>query len=223
MAECYQYNAAGYFAGETDDYGGPLPNNATRIAPHEQEGHVPRWSGSAWEQVENHMGEAGYVHGAPFTIKDYGPYPEGWSATPPPPTLEEARAAKSAEIVSGADAAKGKLSAKYSQIEESTWPEQEAGARAILDDRANVRDITARLILADTAATADAQALVERLAEIDGATPADFARRITDNADKAQQLGMLTLSEQRGFEAALRAARCVEDVAGIAVVYTVQP
>jgi hypothetical protein len=32
---------------------------------------------------------------------------------------------------------------------------------------------------------------------------------------------MLILSEQRGFEAALRAARSVEDVEGIAVVYTV--
>ncbi len=109
MATAYQYDASGYFADEIDDYGGPLPNNATRTAPQHQDGYIPRWTGTAWEQVEDHKGEEGYVGGKPHTIKEYGPYPDGWSTTPPPPTLEEARAAKlevidaetSAAILSG--------------------------------------------------------------------------------------------------------------------------
>ena len=98
MAKAYQYDASGFYAGEIDDYGGPLPNNATRTVPQEQDGHIPRWTGEAWEQVENHKGEQGYVEGTPFEIKEYGPYPGGWSATPPEPTPEENARARMAEI-----------------------------------------------------------------------------------------------------------------------------
>lgn len=83
MARAYQYDMRGYYAGEIEDFGGPLPNNATRAAPDRQAGHIPRWNGSAWEQVENHRGEAGWLDGKPHTIGDYGPYPGGWSATEP--------------------------------------------------------------------------------------------------------------------------------------------
>jgi hypothetical protein len=89
MAKAYQHTADGYFAGEVEDYGF-LPNNATHIpAPDAQEGYIAHWTGEAWEQVEDHKGETGYVNGEPYTIKDYGPYPDGWSDTPPPPTPEE--------------------------------------------------------------------------------------------------------------------------------------
>ena len=88
MAKAYQYTADGYYAGEVDDYG-ILPNNATRTAPTVVEGKVPRWTGKNWEQVEDHKGKSGYVNGAPYEIKEYGPLPEGWSETPPPPTVEE--------------------------------------------------------------------------------------------------------------------------------------
>ena len=104
MAKAYQYTADGYFVGEVEDYG-LLPNNATYTAPQEQDGHIPRWTGEAWEQVENHKGQEGYVDGKPYTVKEYGPLPEDWSDTPPPPTLEQARAAKLAEIGAAYDAA----------------------------------------------------------------------------------------------------------------------
>jgi hypothetical protein len=92
MAKAYQYTADGYFADEIEDYG-LLPNNATHTAPPaEQSGHVLHWTGAAWEQIENHKGEEGYLNGEPYTIKDYGPYPEGWSTTPPPPTPDELEA-----------------------------------------------------------------------------------------------------------------------------------
>jgi hypothetical protein len=98
MATAYQYDASGYFAGAIDDYGGPLPNNATRAAPALKDGCIPRWNGTAWEQVENHQGQEGYLNGEPHTIKDYGPLPKGWSDTPPPPTGEELAARRVAEI-----------------------------------------------------------------------------------------------------------------------------
>lgn len=98
MAIVYQCDASGYFVGETEDYGGPLPNNAVRVVPQIQEGYIPRWTGKGWEQVENHKGEEGFVDGKSYTIKEYGPLPEGWSDTPPPPTLDEAKAAKIAAI-----------------------------------------------------------------------------------------------------------------------------
>jgi hypothetical protein len=61
-------------------------------------GAIPRWNGEAWEQVENHVGEKGWVNGVETEITEYGPYPEGWSDTPPPPTLEEAKEKKLKEI-----------------------------------------------------------------------------------------------------------------------------
>ena len=89
MTIAYQYDADGYFAGMVEDYG-VLPNNATYEPVEVPSGFMPRWTGTAWEQTEDHKGESGYLNGAPCTIKDYGPYPAGWSATPPPVPFSEA-------------------------------------------------------------------------------------------------------------------------------------
>ena len=92
MAKCYQYTADGYYAGEAED-SGLLPNNATRTIPTLVDGKVPRWTGKKWVQVEDHRGESGYVNGVTTEIKEYGPLPDGWSVTPPPPTLDQLFAA----------------------------------------------------------------------------------------------------------------------------------
>lgn len=89
MALAYQHDMHGYYAGEIEDFGGPLPNNSTRARPEQRAGYVPRWNGSAWEQVENHKGEEGWLDGKPRKIGDYGPYPDGWSATGPEKSREE--------------------------------------------------------------------------------------------------------------------------------------
>ena len=88
MTKCYQYTADGFYAGESDEYG-ILPNNATHTVPTLKKGFVPRWTGKKWEQIEDHKGKSGYVNGQPHEVKEYGPPPEGWSDTPPPPTIEE--------------------------------------------------------------------------------------------------------------------------------------
>lgn len=99
MAKAYQYTADGYYAGEIDDYGGPMPNNATGTVPTLQDGYIPRWTGAAWEQVENHKGQEGYKDGKPCTIKEFGPLPDGWSVTPPPTAPEEQDATSRAQIL----------------------------------------------------------------------------------------------------------------------------
>ena len=93
MAKAYQYDANHYYVEEVEDYG-LLPNNATHTAPALQSGFIPRWNGNDWEQVENHVGKQGYVDGAPFTVTEYGPLPEGWSEIKPEPekTLERIQA-----------------------------------------------------------------------------------------------------------------------------------
>lgn len=66
-----------------------LPANAYLDAPVIADGFVPKRVNGVWIDVENHVGEKGYVNGVPTEIKEYGPLPEGWSDTPPPPTIEE--------------------------------------------------------------------------------------------------------------------------------------
>ena len=94
MPIVYQYGSNGYYAGEFDDCGGAaLPHNSTRTAPELRDGFIPRWTGKAWEQVENHKDRKGYLNGQQHIIKDYGPLPDGFSDAPPPPTREEQMAA----------------------------------------------------------------------------------------------------------------------------------
>jgi hypothetical protein len=95
----YQYDNAGYYLGETEAFGGLMPHNCTATAPELQTDFVPRWTGAVWEQVEDHKGKEGYLNGQAHTIKDYGPLPEGWSDTPPPPTEAELAAQRKAEIL----------------------------------------------------------------------------------------------------------------------------
>lgn len=82
MAICYQHDHEGYYVGIGEDYG-LLPNNAEYVEPELVDGYIPHWTGTEWEQVENHKGEQGWVNDEPYTIIDYGPYPDGWSTTEP--------------------------------------------------------------------------------------------------------------------------------------------
>jgi hypothetical protein len=103
------------------------------------EGYWPRWpledpGATDWEQVEDHKGKEGYVNGERATIKDYGPLPDGWSDTPPPPTFAEALAAKLGEVMAGYGAAFADMEKIYPQHEREGWPLQEAEALAVMAD-----------------------------------------------------------------------------------------
>lgn len=66
-----------------------LPANGYIDAPSIADGCVARRVNGAWVNVENHIGEKGYINGVPAEIKEYGPLTEGWSITPPAPTTEQ--------------------------------------------------------------------------------------------------------------------------------------
>lgn len=129
MSIAYQYTADGFFAGEIDDYN-LLPNNATHTPPVLTEGFIPRWTGSAWEQVADLKGRAGYLNGQPYTITTYGPAPDGWSATPPLPTLADAQTAKRQQVNAGFDSA---LTASLTMPSRNTPPSTVELALAIED------------------------------------------------------------------------------------------
>lgn len=147
MPIAYQYTADGYFAGEVDDYG-LLPNNATRTAPTVVKGKIPHWDGKKWVQIEDHKGTSGYVNGQPHTINEYGPLPDGWSDTPPPPPLVEVKAAKQAEIASAFNAA---MSASLTMPSVGTPPSSFEVASALYDWRTDDPEGYASLLAIHTA------------------------------------------------------------------------
>lgn len=137
------------------------------------------------------------------------------------PTLNEARAVKLAAVLAGANRLKAALSARYSQLEENTWPEQEAGARSITGTATACQNPAALLILDNPAALATAVELVNGLAAADGTEPKAFAARIVANADAARQAGTLSLLEQRSMESAVRNAATAQEIAAVPVRYSV--
>lgn len=110
----YCYNADGYYTHTEYCTADPLesayqgrdvfvlPADACLDAPVIAKGCVAQRANGAWVDVENHIGETGFVNGVPTEIKEYGPLPEGWSATPPVPTAEQLfsalRAARDARL-----------------------------------------------------------------------------------------------------------------------------
>ena len=72
--------------------GSQAPANALRgEAPDtSRAGYRACESDGAWIQVEDHRNEEGWLKGEQHTIKELGPYPAGWSTTPPPVPLAEA-------------------------------------------------------------------------------------------------------------------------------------
>ena len=64
---------------------GPIPTSTAGYHPGEKNGK--------WIAIEDHRGKKGYLDGQPHEIKEYGPLPEGWSDTPPPPTADQLFAA----------------------------------------------------------------------------------------------------------------------------------
>ncbi len=76
-----------------------IPAHATESAPPEIGEHEATvWDGGEWTIREDWRSHEGYINGEPTVIEALGPLPEGWSDTPPPPTFDEAKAMKKAEI-----------------------------------------------------------------------------------------------------------------------------
>lgn len=103
----YNYNSkTGEYTGEGNAQVSPkepgkylIPAHATEDkppTPGEHEAAV--WQGGAWQIIGDWRGSKGYVSGEPTEIEELGPLPDGWSETPPEPTLEEAKENKKKEL-----------------------------------------------------------------------------------------------------------------------------
>ena len=77
MAIVYQANAADYYIGPTDDFGGPMPHNCDKKKPDLQQGYVPKRKPSGgWLNVENHTDKT--WDGKPQIPTDYWLPTDSW-------------------------------------------------------------------------------------------------------------------------------------------------
>jgi hypothetical protein len=77
------------------------PVNALRgeSLPSARQGWHPAFADDAWIEIENHIGEEGWVNGVMCKIDAYGPLPDGWSDTPPEPSAEDLKEQRKAQIM----------------------------------------------------------------------------------------------------------------------------
>lgn len=129
--------------------------------------------------------------------------PQGCCAPPEPPelTFDEARAAKMAEIIAGADALLNALAADYSAGEKLSWPKQEAEALALMAD-------------------ADAPApLLRGIAAVRGIALESLRDKVLANVAQYEQATAFVLGTQQRFADLLNAAETLAEVVAIEVRY----
>ncbi len=117
------------------------PDNSLRgeSPPTAPVGFWPGEKDGIWVDIEDHRGEEGYINGEPFTVKDFGPYPNGWSVdppAPPDPTDEEKYYAERAAVES-----------KYS----APWNGTSAGILIELQNRMSVAGMQSEVLSGDAA------------------------------------------------------------------------
>lgn len=117
------------------------------------------------------------------------------------PTLADAKAAKSAEILTGSDAAMDAITSTYSENEKLSWPKQEAEAKALL---------------ADPNAPAP---LLRGIADTRGIALTVLRDNVLANVEASEALTALILGTQQKYEDAVKAATTVEEVQAIEVKY----
>lgn len=142
---------------------------------------------------------------------------EEWEANAPTP--RDSRDLKQEEIIVKADKAKDLLSARYSRTEEQTWPEQEAGARAITGLINEGQSSRAWFILQDEEQTRKAKGFVADLAKLAGVSPEQYAERILSNANSYAEKSKQILYQEIALKAQLNAADTIEKIEAINVFY----
>lgn len=129
----------------------------------------------------------------------------GWDGNvfspPPGPSLADAKAAKSTEILTGSDAAMNAITSTYSANEKLSWPKQEAEAKALL---------------ADPNAPAP---LLRGIADTRGIALTVLRDNVLANVEASEALTALILGTQQKYEDMVKAATTVEEVQAIEVKY----
>ena len=197
---------------------------ATPVAPPDvPEGYAARWTGEAWELVEDHrqkMDAQGRKYGGtPYWlpaegdtwqsperyIEELGPLPDGAVTTrpeKPAPTLEEAKAAKLAEINRECDVILQQAVAGYPETEQQTFYKQDAESAAYLENPE-----TAKTPFLTTLATAR------------GISLATMVEKVRAKTDTFAQLSAYICGQRQAMEDTLDACETIEEVQALVVSY----
>ena len=170
------------------------------------EHHRWRLVQGAWVATADHRGRKGFLpDGTPCTVATWGPLPEGWTVEKPiiPPTLEEARTAKLAEINAGYSSVMGYIQAGYPAEEILSWERQATQARELTQNPA-----------------AEA-AFVRGLAATKKLTVEEMCARILANAASWEPVAAMLTGQRQVMEEAAHAAETVEELQAIKVAYRV--
>ncbi len=160
----------------------------------------------AWVATPDHRGREGFMpDGSPCKIATWGPLPEGWTVekTVAPPTLEEARTAKLAEINGGYSAVMGYIQAGYPAEEVLSWERQATQARELTQNPA-----------------AEA-AFVRGLAAAKNLEVEEMTARILANAASWEPVAAMLTGQRQVLEEIAYLAETVGGVQAIRVAYTV--
>ena len=160
----------------------------------------------AWVATPDHRGREGFMpDGTPHKVGEWGPLPDGWTVEKPiiPPTLEEARTAKLAEINAGYSSVMGYIQAGYPAEEVLSWERQAAQARELTQNPA-----------------AEA-AFVRGLAATKKLTVEEMCRRILANAASWEPVAAMLTGCRQVMEEAAFSAETVEEIQAIKVSYPV--
>ena len=170
------------------------------------EHHRWRLVQGAWVATADHRGREGFLpDGSPCKIETWGPLPEGWTEEKPvvPPTLEEARTAKLAEINAGYSSVMGYIQAGYPLDEVLSWERQATQVRELVQNP-------------------DAEALfVRTLAATKKITVEELCRRILANAVSWEPVAAMLTGCRHVMEDAAFSAETVEEIQAIKVSYPV--
>lgn len=150
------------------------------------------------KQTDDNRGRAGWVNGQPFIMEDFGQLPKAFSDTPPEPAMEEALAAKLAEVMRGYSAAFAPVEAVYPAAEREGWPVQEAEARALMAD--------------PQAETPVLSALVQLRAR--GETVAALAEKVLANAGQWRMVYAYLTGQQQRMYGEVTALAAQEGITG---------
>lgn len=144
-------------------------------------------------------GWAQYIIPRPETpVREFAP----WIEAPSTANLDEAKASKIIEIVSGSNKYTSLVKGRYSELEIDSWAVQAEQARTVL-----------------SGGILEEGSLLRVLAKANGVEVKDFAQRVLNNVEQADALTKIIVSQQQAMELQVKAATTVQEVEAITVVY----
>ena len=168
-----------------------------------------------WDEQTGHIEwkmQDGGIQTAPVTEFEITPYVEAWQAEKKrleaeanmPLSLEEAKAAKQAELSAAYEYFLAALQPEYTTYERDTWATQVEEAKALLADP----QAEAAFIRSACTARGDV-------------TPVEFAGRVMENRTAWVVLSGFVTGPRHNFQKKLDEALSVEEVQGVEVIFTV--